>query len=135
PAFIEALQRAGVSVTDTASGPNPESLLPPKGSLPAADIIGRHLSAPLSQFATLILKVSYNRGADLMVCLAAVKAGSTNCLTGLGSELKTATSLGVSRTSLFPQDGAGSDDQGRTTPSALATFLRRVARTSYGDTL
>ena len=89
----------------------------------------------MSQYVKLILKVSYNRGADLMVCLAAVKVGSTNCLTGLGAELKTATSLGVSRTSLFPQDGAGSDDQGRTTPLALATFLRRVAKTSYGNTV
>ena len=89
----------------------------------------------MSQYAKLILKVSYNRGADLMVCLAAVRLGSTNCLTGLSAELKTATSLGVSRTSLFPQDGAGSDDQGRTTPLALATFLRRVAKTSYGKTL
>ena len=35
-------------------------------------MIGQHVSARLSQFAKLILKVSYNRGADLMACLAAV---------------------------------------------------------------
>ncbi len=54
---------------------------------------------------------------------------------GLVAELRTATNLGASRTSFFPQDGAGSDDQGRTTPSALATFLRRVASSSYGSSL
>ena len=134
-AFIEALRRAGVTVMAAATGANPTVLLPRKGSYRQADLIGEHVSLPMSQYAKLILKVSYNRGADLIVCLAAVRLGSTNCLTGLSAELKTATSLGVSRTSLFPLDGAGSDDQGRTTPLALATFLRRVARTSYGPTL
>lgn len=134
-AFIEALRRAGVSVTATATGPNPESLLPPKGSLRAADMIGQHLSAPLSQFATLILKVSYNRGADLMVCLAASKIGSTNCLDGLTAEAKTINDLGIPSMSVIPFDGAGSDDHGRTTPAALATFLRRAATTSFGKTL
>ncbi len=134
-AFIEALQRAGVTVTAPTTGANPIALLRPKGSYGRADLLGEHVSLPMSQYARLILKVSYNRGADLMVCLAAVKAGSTNCLTGLGTELNTATSLGVSRSSFFPQDGAGSDDQGRSTPFALATFLRRVAKTSYGSTV
>jgi len=134
-AFIEALQRDGVTVTAPTTSANPTALLPRKGSYSRSDLIGEHVSPPMSQYVKLILKVSYNRGADLMVCLAAVNVGSTNCLTGLIAELKTATSLGVSRTSLFPQDGAGSDDQGRTTPLALATFLRRVATTSYGKTL
>ncbi len=38
-------------------------------------------------------------------------------------------------TSVFPQDGAGSDDQGRTTPAAMNAFLRAAATTSYGPTL
>ncbi len=129
-AFIEALQRAGVTVTAPATGPNPTALLPRKKSYKRSDLIGERVSVPMAQYAKLILKVSYNRGADLMVCLAAVKLGSTNCQTGLRAEVKTATSLGVARNALFPQDGAGSDDQGRSTPAALATFLRRVARTS-----
>jgi serine-type D-Ala-D-Ala carboxypeptidase/endopeptidase (penicillin-binding protein 4) len=134
-AFIEALTRAGVTVTAPATGPNPNALLPPKGSYQAADMIGQRVSARLSQYAKLILKVSYNRGADLMVCLAAVKMGSTNCLKGLAGEVKTATGLGVPRSGVFPQDGAGSNDQGRTTPAALATLLRRVPKTSYGKAL
>jgi D-alanyl-D-alanine carboxypeptidase len=36
---------------------------------------------------------------------------------------------------VIPFDGAGSDDQGRTTPGALATFLRSAATTSFGKTL
>jgi D-alanyl-D-alanine carboxypeptidase/D-alanyl-D-alanine-endopeptidase (penicillin-binding protein 4) len=134
-AFIEALQRAGVSVMAPATGPNPEALLPPKGGYRAADMLGQHVSTRLSQYVKLIMKVSYNRGADLMACLAAVKLGSTDCLKGVAAEVKTATHLGVPSTSVFPFDGAGSDDRGRTTPAALATFLRRVRGTSYGRTL
>jgi D-alanyl-D-alanine carboxypeptidase/D-alanyl-D-alanine-endopeptidase (penicillin-binding protein 4) len=134
-AFIEALQRAGVTVTAPATGTNPTALLPRKGTYSRSDLVGEHVSLPMSQYAKLILKVSYNRGADLMACLAAVKVGSINCEAGLGAEVKTATGLGVSRTGVFPQDGAGSDDQGRTTPSALATLLRGVATTAYGSVL
>lgn len=134
-AFIQALQKAGVTVTATATGPNPTSLLPPKGSYQKPDMIGEHVSATLSQFTNLILKTSYNRGADLMTCLSAVKMGSTNCTQGLVAEVKTITGLGVPDTSVFPQDGAGSDDQGRTTPAAMTAFLRAAAKTSYGPTL
>jgi D-alanyl-D-alanine carboxypeptidase/D-alanyl-D-alanine-endopeptidase (penicillin-binding protein 4) len=49
--------------------------------------------------------------------------------------VKTATELGVTSTSFFPFDGAGSDDQGRTTPAALAVFLRNVETTPYGSAL
>lgn len=68
------------------------------------------MSATLGQFAALILKVSYNRGADLMTCLAAVKAGSTDCSQGLVAEVKTAQDLGAPPSSVFPFDGAGTDD-------------------------
>jgi D-alanyl-D-alanine carboxypeptidase/D-alanyl-D-alanine-endopeptidase (penicillin-binding protein 4) len=131
-AFIEALARAGVTVAAPVTGPNPSGLLPTKGRYPRADLIGEHVSLPLSQYAKLILKVSYNRGADLMACLAAVKLGSKNCARGMAAEVDTATGLGIRRSEVIPFDGAGSDDEGRTTPTALATLLRRIPRTSYG---
>ena len=134
-AFIEALQEAGVTVTAPPGGSNPEALLPPRGSYQPGDMVGDYVSPPLSQFINLILKDSYNRGADLMTCLAAVKVGSTNCQQGLVAELQTVTKLGIPAKSVFLFDGAGSDDQGRTTVDALASFLRRVATTSYGPTL
>jgi D-alanyl-D-alanine carboxypeptidase len=43
--------------------------------------------------------------------------------------------LGIPSKSVFPFDGARSDDRGRTTPAALATFLRRAKTTSYGRSL
>ncbi|MGH3260842.1 MAG: D-alanyl-D-alanine carboxypeptidase, partial [Trebonia sp.] len=123
-AFIEALRRAGVTVSAPETGANPAGLLPARGSYRRADRVAIHVSDPMAQYVKLILKVSYNRGADLMVCLAAVKLGSRNCLSGLRAEVRTATSVGVPRSGLFPQDGAGSDDQGRSSPQALAMFLR-----------
>jgi serine-type D-Ala-D-Ala carboxypeptidase/endopeptidase (penicillin-binding protein 4) len=134
-AFIEALRRAGVTVTAPTTGTNPTGLLPARNSYHRADLVAEHVSDPISQYAKLILKVSYNRGADLMACLAAARLGSRNCLTGIKAEVTTATGLGVPRNGLFPQDGAGSDDQGRSSPQALAILLRGLTYASYGATL
>jgi D-alanyl-D-alanine carboxypeptidase/D-alanyl-D-alanine-endopeptidase (penicillin-binding protein 4) len=134
-AFIEALRRAGVTVSAPATGANRSQLLPARGGYRHSDLVAEHVSATLAQYAKLILKVSYNRGADLMACLAAVKLGSRNCERGIAAEVRTATLLGVPRSGLFPQDGAGSDDQGRSSPQALAMFLRGLAHASYGRTV
>jgi len=42
-AFIESLARAGVAVTAQATGANPISLLPAKGSYKPSDLVGEHL--------------------------------------------------------------------------------------------
>ena len=43
-AFIEALQRAGVKVTASATGPNPVDRLPAKSSFPADQRVAEHVS-------------------------------------------------------------------------------------------
>ena len=134
-AFIEALQRAGIAVTAAATGPNPEGELPAKGSYQSANLIAEHTSATLAEYAKLIMKVSYNRGADLMACLVAVAAGSTDCDEGIAAEVQDFTKLGVSKADVFPFDGAGSDDRGRATPKAMAAFYQKVLGTPYGTTL
>ena len=57
-AFIEALKRAGVTVTATPTGPNPANLLPAKGSYRPSDKLGEHTSADLAAYVKLIMKVS-----------------------------------------------------------------------------
>lgn len=101
----------------------------------SANLVGMYVSLPSSQFINLILKVSYNRGADFMTCLAAVRTGSTDCGQGLAVELTTITWLGIPSQSVFSLDGAGSDDQGRTTVDALAQFRRPMVGTSCGPTM
>ena len=131
-AFIEALRRAGVRVTAAETGPNPTKLLPESRSYPMSQRVAEYVSVPLAQFIKVILKVSYNRGADLMVCLVAAKAGSQDCATGIGRQLELMSRLGVSKTGTIVFDGAGSVDSGRTTPADQTVFLGNVTRESWG---
>lgn len=131
-AFIEALRRAGVTVAANESAPNRERLLPSDGAYPPSTMVAQHVSPPLSQFVKVILKISYNRGADLMVCLVAVKNRSRTCTDGLAAEVKTIGALGVSPQSTIVYDGAGSEDNGRTSPADEATFLRRLLGVPWG---
>ena len=129
-AFMEALRRAGVTITAFASGSNPTHILPK--DYRGARMVAEHVSPPLSEFVKVILKVSYNRGADLMVCLLAVKSGSRDCTDGLDYELKTIQSLGVSPESTILFEGAGTGDTIRTSPADEATLLRSILAQPWG---
>ena len=94
-AFIEALRRAGVSVAASSVGPNPRNLLPRSRHYPSSRRVALRLSAPLSQIVKVILKVSANRGADLLVCLVAVKHGQRNCPAGLAYLQRNAARAGI----------------------------------------
>lgn len=132
-AFIEALARAGVKVTAAPLGA--PGALPDKAAYGDANRVAEYVSPPLSEYVKVILKVSYNRGADLMVCLAAVKAGSRDCGKGLAEVLEIVSENGVSPTGTYLFDGAGTSTNNRTTPSDLATFLRKIAPTSWGSAI
>jgi D-alanyl-D-alanine carboxypeptidase/D-alanyl-D-alanine-endopeptidase (penicillin-binding protein 4) len=134
-ALIEALQRAGVAVTAPSTGPNPASILPPAGSYQAGDKLSEHVSASLEQLASLTMKVSYNRAADLMTCLSAVKAGSTDCQAGLAADAETMNQLGLPKDGVYAFDGAGSNDQNRSTPTALAMFYQAATKQPWGKSL
>ncbi|MCT0248750.1 D-alanyl-D-alanine carboxypeptidase/D-alanyl-D-alanine-endopeptidase [Synechococcus sp. CS-205] len=135
-ALIEALERAGVAVDAPATGGNPAAILPAgSGAYAGAPKLAEHVSPPLSEFVKVILKISYNRGADLMVCLVAVKAGSRDCPDGLARELEVITALGVSPASTLVEDGAGSIDSSRTSPIDQTTLLRRLLQEPWGQAL
>lgn len=130
-AFIEALRRAGVSVAARSVGPDPRNLLPRSRRYPLSRRVALRVSAPLSQIVKVILKISANRGADLLVCLVAVKHGQRNCPDGLPFVQGNAARLGSPRNVTFAFDGAGSDDRDRINPIAITTFLRNVLRQPY----
>ena len=132
-AFIEALVRAGIKVAAAQVGA--PAALPDRGSYADADKVAEHVSPPLSEYTKVILKISYNRGADLMVCLAAVKSGSRNCADGLTQILKLLGRHGLAESGTYVFDGAGSDDGGKTTPADLATFLREIIAEPWGPSL
>ncbi len=132
-AFIEALRRADIRVNASATGPNPVHLLPPPGTYRDDRRVAEQVSAPLSEFIKLILKASHSPGADLMICLAAVKTGSRQCGNGLEWVSEMLTRHGVPGDSAFLFDGAGSDEHNRVTPRAVTTFLRAIDGLPYGS--
>ncbi len=122
-ALIEALGRAGVSVSASPTGSNPSSKLPKKGSYKADDQVAAYESPPFSQYAKLILKVSHNYGANLNVCLMAVKAGSTDCNDGFPVMKKFFEKAGVDLDQVAFADGRGSNPTDRFAPKAATDLL------------
>ena len=82
-AFIEALERAGVTVSANPTTTNSTASLPSQAAVNALPSVAHLDSLPLWEETKYVLKVSYNRGAETMICRLAVAAGSTDCDTGL----------------------------------------------------
>jgi serine-type D-Ala-D-Ala carboxypeptidase/endopeptidase (penicillin-binding protein 4) len=136
-ALIEALGRSGVSVGASPTGTNPSSKLPKKGSYSPKDEVAAYVSPPYSQYAKLILKVSHNYGANLDLCLMAVKAGSTDCNDAFPVMKKFFEKAGVDTDQVALADGRGATPRTgsppRRRPSCFATgssshSQRRFAR-------
>jgi serine-type D-Ala-D-Ala carboxypeptidase/endopeptidase (penicillin-binding protein 4) len=120
-ALIEALGRAGVDVSAGALGPNPTppDLAPGSAAAPLARLV----SPPFREDAKLILKVSHNLGADLVVCLLAVHAGSRNCQDGFAAIKAFDRKAGVDLNQVSQADGAGGAPGDLFTPRAMVTLL------------
>ncbi|WP_371675698.1 D-alanyl-D-alanine carboxypeptidase/D-alanyl-D-alanine-endopeptidase [Streptomyces sp. NBC_01276] len=130
-ALIEALARAGVSVTAPPTGPDPVGRLP-------RDYRGRprvaaYTSPPFVQYATLILKVSHNLGANLGMCLLAVTTGSRQCMNGFPVLAGFLDRAGVDREQAELLDGRGGNPADRATPRALVQMLTYWQRTPEAE--
>jgi D-alanyl-D-alanine carboxypeptidase/D-alanyl-D-alanine-endopeptidase (penicillin-binding protein 4) len=123
-ALIEALGRADVSVSASPTGPNPASGLPEKGSYKADAKVAAYESPPFSEYAKVILKVSHNYGANLNVCLMAVKAGSTDCNDSFPVMKSFFEKAGVDPDQVALLDGRGGNPSDRFTPQAATDLLR-----------
>jgi D-alanyl-D-alanine carboxypeptidase/D-alanyl-D-alanine-endopeptidase (penicillin-binding protein 4) len=106
-AFIEALGRAGVTVTADAVATNPAAALPPKADVDSLTSVAELTSLPLKEEITYINKISYNNGGEAMYCRLAVAAGSDDCAEGLlkGQELWAAA--GLDTNAVVFVDGSG----------------------------
>ena len=71
--FIEALQRAGVTVDAAPLGTNPVESLPNPVDIAGLPQVAVLVSTPYSEVAKLILKVSHNLGAELSATLIGVE--------------------------------------------------------------
>jgi D-alanyl-D-alanine carboxypeptidase/D-alanyl-D-alanine-endopeptidase (penicillin-binding protein 4) len=106
-AFIEALQRAGVSVAADPTAPNPRTTLPRAARVEQLPQVAALKGLPLEENATYILKVSYNRGAQTQVCLLAASVGSRDCNDGLPEMAKVLSEAGVDPLQASLVDGSG----------------------------
>ncbi|MGN8138857.1 D-alanyl-D-alanine carboxypeptidase/D-alanyl-D-alanine-endopeptidase [Paraburkholderia sp. 22099] len=117
--FIEALTRAGVTVTAAPVAANPAQLLPAQASYASAQQVARLVSAPFVQDVRYVNKVSYNIGADVSLMLFGLaKNGSTTMAASLAAEQSELSStFGISPSQYHFIDGSGGGD---TTANGIA---------------
>ncbi len=124
--FIEALNRAGVTVSAPATGQNPA---------PGTDFNEQSarkvavLESPaFSEYGKLLMKVSHNPGADTCVLLMAVKNGKKTMAEGLAIEGEFLKKAGVAPEAVIINDGQGSAGADFIAPSATVTLLRYMSK-------
>ena len=139
--LIEALARAGVTVTATAVENNPVQLLPAKNSYAADTRVAQLTSQPYSEYTKWILKVSYNIGADTSLMLFGVaNNGSTTLDAALAAENATLSNapFNVPMNQTHFIDGSGGGET-TATPVAVIAMLRamngRPAFPAYVDSM
>ncbi|SAK65695.1 D-alanyl-D-alanine carboxypeptidase/D-alanyl-D-alanine-endopeptidase [Caballeronia ptereochthonis] len=119
--LIEALVRAGVTVTASTVENNPVQLLPAQNAYSADARVAQLTSQPWSEYAKWILKVSYNIGADTSLMLFGLaNNGSTTLDAALAAEnatLSNAYKVPMDQTHFI--DGSGGGD---TTATAIAVI-------------
>lgn len=106
-ALIEALGRAGVTVTADPVATNPEAALPATDAVDGLTSVAELTSLSLDQEVTYVNKISYNRGAEALICRLAVSAGSTMCDAGLPEAQKIWAAAGLDTTGATLIDGSG----------------------------
>jgi len=109
--FIEALEAAGVAVGAKPVEPNPVSLLPPKDAYPADTKVAQLTGLPYADDAKLILKISYNMGADTSLVLFGVAHHVDSMPAALQLERATlASQYGIAPNAYHFVDGSGGGD-------------------------
>ncbi len=131
--LIESLQRAGVTVSANAVGENPVAKLPARDSYQEADRVARLVSLPYAEYARLILKVSYNIGADTSLVLFGLTRGVDNMPDALVVERDALTNeYGIPGDQFFFVDGSGGGLTTATT-AAVTTMLGAMSESPYAS--
>lgn len=126
--FIEALRASGVSVAAPAVQPNPVALLPPRNAYVAADKVAALTGLRYGQDAKLILKISYNLGADTSLVLLGVKNDAASMPAALAFERKNLRARwGIPSNLYHFVDGSGGGDT-TATNVAVTKMLAELAK-------
>ena len=138
--FIEALARAGVTVTAAPVEANPVQLLPAKGSYSSSQQVAQLTSATYAQDLRFVNKVSYNIGADVtLMQFGLAHNGSTTMANSLEAEQgELSATFNISPDQYHFIDGSGGGDTTANARAAIA-MLRgmrtKPAFAPYFDTL
>jgi D-alanyl-D-alanine carboxypeptidase len=137
--FIEALEAAGITVNADPVAPNRVDLLPRDQSNPRDKPIAELMGLPYSDDAKLILKVSYNIGADTSLVLFGLTQGVDNINNALAVERKVLGSrYGIPDDQFQFFDGSGGGDttaSSRAIIQMLVELSRRPAFQAFFDAL
>ncbi len=106
-ALIEALQRAGVTVAADPIAVNPDASLADRDTVDALPSVAELESLPLAEEATYVMKISYNRGAQTLVCRLAAEAGDPSCASGMSVIQQIWEGAGLDTTGASLIDGSG----------------------------
>ena len=128
--FVEALQRKGITVKAGLAAPT--AALPAERTYPDTDKVASLTSPPASVLATLVSKISHNRGAETLMCLLAAHRGSRTCDDGLKAMLAELDKAGIPRNAVLIYDGEGSDPCSAT-PAAMLSWLTWARKQPWGE--
>ncbi|ALV47489.1 D-alanyl-D-alanine carboxypeptidase [Arthrobacter alpinus] len=127
-AFIEALQRAGVSVSANSTETNSAKSLPDKTTVTALASAAELVSLPLGEEVKYVMKISYNRGAQALVCRLAADAGKTECKVGMTVMQSIWADAGLDTLGASLVDGSGLDGNFITPKNAVDIQAIMAAR-------
>lgn len=129
--FIEALREANVKVKAQTVGPNPVKVLPAKDCYKASERVAELRGLPFSENGKLVMKVSYNLGADESLLLWGVAEGVDNMDAALALEKQNLSeNFGIPPSEYTFLDGSGGSDT-TATNEAVTHFLVEMSKRSY----
>jgi PBP4 family serine-type D-alanyl-D-alanine carboxypeptidase len=131
--LIEALERAGVAVSAATVAENPVAKLPPKGSYDPAKRVANLVALSYGEHARLILKISYNIGADTSLVLYGLTQGVDNMTDALAVERRTLPAeYGIPADQFDFVDGSGGG-LSTATNFAVTTMLTAMNESPYAE--
>lgn len=129
--LIEALMDEGVEVHAPLLEKNPSDLLPPENTYTPDTILAEYVSLPLSEYGKLVLKVSYNIGADSSLLLWGLEQGSDNMEDTLAIERNhLINDIGIPGDEFMFFDGSGGSDTVASN-KAIIQMLEYISKQSF----
>jgi D-alanyl-D-alanine carboxypeptidase len=130
--LIEALRAAGVKVDAPPVAQNPVNLLPPRNSYSGTAKIAELTGMPYGADAKLILKVSYNIGADTSLLLYGLTQGVNDMDGALAAERRNLTAhYGIPGDQFKFVDGSGGGSSTATTFAVTQMLLDMVGKPAF----